>query len=73
MLENFAKLSVPFHHVVGNHELYNFDPMQLQKNLMTRGLYYDFSPHPGWRFIILNTYDVISHLICLGVCDERID
>lgn len=23
-------------------------------------MYYDFVPHPGWRFIVLDTYDVCA-------------
>ena len=55
-----------YHYVLGNHEYYNFNRSELM-NLMIpesqrqfcteKKLYYDFSPVPGYRFIVLDGYD----------------
>jgi manganese-dependent ADP-ribose/CDP-alcohol diphosphatase len=73
-LENGA----PFVNAIGNHELYNFSQDDLRRrlgmpheqltsgtardDLSTRPLYYSFSPHPGWRIIMLNGYEVSTAL-----------
>jgi len=52
---------VEVHHLIGNHELYNFGPTDLLK----RGFgcpregrfFYAFDPYPGWRFIVLNSME----------------
>lgn len=49
------------YHIIGNHELYNFTREQLDSLLNTtvdgKG-HYTFSPHPGWRFIIVDSYQL---------------
>mmetsp|Transcript_24525 Transcript_24525/g.43521 ORF Transcript_24525/g.43521 Transcript_24525/m.43521 type:complete len:462 (-) Transcript_24525:59-1444(-) len=54
-----------WHHAVGNHELYNFERDDLHRKLFVDKqhtspdrLYYSFSPHPGWRFLMLDAYDI---------------
>ncbi|EFJ36568.1 hypothetical protein SELMODRAFT_78013 [Selaginella moellendorffii] len=47
------------YHTIGNHCLYNLSRGQLQEILRIDGsFYYDFVPHPGFRFIVLDSYDV---------------
>ena len=50
---------------LGNHDYYAFSRSELHARLYrhipgtsTTKLYYDFSPHPAWRFISLDAYDV---------------
>lgn len=58
----------PVHHLVGNHELYNFPPQELERQLLcwkhgaTPAAYYDFVAEnaPGFRFVVLNCYGVSS-------------
>lgn len=57
-----------WHFVAGNHDLYCFTRKELKSVLHTHvefadksdghGLYYDFSPHEGYRFIVLDSFDV---------------
>lgn len=56
-----------YHFCIGNHCHYNFKrdelydfliPNSLKSNLPIGSLHYDWSPHPGWRFIFLDSYDV---------------
>ena len=70
--------SAPFVNAIGNHELYNFSPSDLRRHLgmphdqlssgtaqddpSTRPLHYTFSPHPGWRIVMLNGYEVSTEL-----------
>jgi manganese-dependent ADP-ribose/CDP-alcohol diphosphatase len=49
------------YHLIGNHDLYNFDRGALDQRLGTApggSSYYSFTPHSGWRFIILDSYDI---------------
>ena len=49
------------HHLIGNHDLYNFDRDTLHQHLNTTRdgqSYYSFSPYVGWRFIVLDPYDI---------------
>eukprot|EP00897_Mesotaenium_endlicherianum_P000925 jgi/Mesen1/10833/ME000093S10354 len=51
------------YHMIGNHCLYNFPRETLNKLLGIAeapdgGSYYEFSPHPGFRFVVLDGYDV---------------
>uniref|UniRef100_A0A7S4DXD0 Calcineurin-like phosphoesterase domain-containing protein n=1 Tax=Lotharella globosa TaxID=91324 RepID=A0A7S4DXD0_9EUKA len=60
------------HHAIGNHELYNFDREQLHSHLFKdktpplseapgatpSQLYYSFRPHPQWRFLLIDCYDI---------------
>ena len=48
-------------HLIGNHELYNFDRAELAARLHTapepgRVEYYSFAPAPGWRVLVLDPY-----------------
>ena len=58
-------------HLIGNHELYNFEhrdmpqrlqmPSELRQTLVSSpesGVrnFYSFSPRPGWRFVVLDSY-----------------
>jgi len=50
-----------FHNLIGNHELYNFDRIELMKYLYNPTsnpleFYYSVSPHPGFVFIFLDGY-----------------
>ena len=63
VLEVFSTYHGPVHHLVGNHELYNFKRPQLLKTLLKcttsdAKAYYDFSPAPGFRFVVLDSYEV---------------
>lgn len=55
-----------YHYILGNHDYYNFDRSELKQLLIPPShhdvceedtLYYNFSPYPGYRFIILDGYD----------------
>lgn len=81
VLKDIELTSIPFHHIWGNHELYNFNRDFLkQSKLNTSGMQdkqpnghgeeldetsnppdyyaYHFSPHPKFRIILLDTYDL---------------
>lgn len=62
--------------VLGNHEYYNFDrekilcsliPASVRPYCSPSKLYYSFSPHPGYRFIILDGYELS---VMGGICPE---
>ena len=61
---------IPIYHAIGNHELYNFtwdelshylncekSDSQAQQVISQDEFYHSFSPCPGWRFIMLNSYE----------------
>lgn len=63
----------PFHYAFGNHDYYCFSREELHRNMTPqelhetttlggpcspKKLYYDFSPFPGWRFLMIDSYDV---------------
>lgn len=63
----FMQLVGPVHHLVGNHELYNFPPKELERQLLcwshgATPAYYDFTSEtaPQFRFIVLNCYGISS-------------
>lgn len=62
VLREWAPLAaepVAVERVIGNHELYNFDRESCSR--LIPGItpwYRSFSPVPGWRFVVLDTYDV---------------
>jgi len=68
VLEVFGKLKCPRVDVLGNHEFYNFKRDQLPSVLNVAGkhsdgverTYYSFRPHPGWRVIVLNSFDIAT-------------
>lgn len=50
--------NIKLYSVVGNHDLYNFSLNELSQKLkIPFNGYYHFSPFPGFRFVVLNTYD----------------
>ncbi|KAI1232278.1 Manganese-dependent ADP-ribose/CDP-alcohol diphosphatase, partial [Lamprotornis superbus] len=70
VLDVLGQLSVPVHHAWGNHELYNFSRARLvQTGLYSRAAggsagpadrechAYHWSPAPGLRLVVLDTYD----------------
>ncbi|KAK9808721.1 hypothetical protein WJX72_002505 [[Myrmecia] bisecta] len=58
----FARLGKPVYHMLGNHCLYNLPREELNTQLGISGVdggsYYSFSPHPRWRFVVLDGYEV---------------
>lgn len=65
VLARLANIDVPVRHVLGNHCLANFSRTQLIETLrmdvpQAREAigFYSFSPHPRWRFVVLDTCDV---------------
>jgi len=48
-------LDYKVYHLIGNHELYNFSRSELEDKLCYG--YYHFSPHPQWRFILLDAFE----------------
>ncbi|CAI5469884.1 unnamed protein product [Closterium sp. Yama58-4] len=53
----------PTYHMIGNHCLYNLPRVTLNKMLAIPTAadncsYYDFSPFPNFRFVVLDSYDV---------------
>lgn len=65
----FQNLQVPVYHVLGNHELYNFNrsfylhspvnsALSVNAQSVTNQFYYSFSPHPKLRFIAVDSYEV---------------
>eukprot|EP00696_Hemimastix_kukwesjijk_P013658 gnl/Hemi2/27104_TR9105_c0_g2_i1.p1 gnl/Hemi2/27104_TR9105_c0_g2~~gnl/Hemi2/27104_TR9105_c0_g2_i1.p1 ORF type:complete len:221 (-),score=29.58 gnl/Hemi2/27104_TR9105_c0_g2_i1:3-665(-) len=60
VLEVFARLDrVPVYHIIGNHCLYNFPRGELCARLGLPALgYYSFEPHPAWRVLVLDAYDI---------------
>ncbi|RXN31266.1 manganese-dependent ADP-ribose CDP-alcohol diphosphatase [Labeo rohita] len=72
VIKEFEKSSADVHHVWGNHEFYNFCRETLLasslnsaakagcgSDLMADDIYaYEFSPAPGFRFVVLDSYDV---------------
>ncbi|GMH31429.1 hypothetical protein Nepgr_033272 [Nepenthes gracilis] len=58
----FEKFNGPVYHMIGNHCLYNLPRKELLPLLKIpnrNGLaYYDFSPAPSYRFIVLDAFDV---------------
>lgn len=57
-----------FHFCFGNHCHYNFNRYELRENFIKKyislsneaplELHYEWTPHPNWRFIFLDSYDV---------------
>ncbi|ONK72897.1 uncharacterized protein A4U43_C04F24660 [Asparagus officinalis] len=59
VLEEFEKSSAPVYHIIGNHCLYNLprDKLMSLLKVPTSHGYYDFSPIPEYRFVVLDTFD----------------
>eukprot|EP01130_Rhizamoeba_saxonica_P017123 TRINITY_DN8166_c0_g1_i2.p1 TRINITY_DN8166_c0_g1~~TRINITY_DN8166_c0_g1_i2.p1 ORF type:complete len:306 (-),score=53.95 TRINITY_DN8166_c0_g1_i2:24-941(-) len=48
------------YNIMGNHELYNFSEEQCKTLLFGNvdNFYHDFSPYSGWRFVVLNSFEI---------------
>ena len=65
-----------WHCCIGNHELYCFTREELQREIFhaapaPRQMYYDFSPTPGLRFVVLDGYDVSTIAASDGEASTR--
>ncbi|XP_042502343.1 manganese-dependent ADP-ribose/CDP-alcohol diphosphatase isoform X1 [Macadamia integrifolia] len=62
VVQEFEKFNGPVYHMIGNHCLYNLPREKLLPLLKIPTLeghaYYDFSPSPEYRFVVLDGYDV---------------
>ncbi|GAB4813996.1 hypothetical protein N2152v2_001042 [Parachlorella kessleri] len=67
VLQRFERLQLPVLHMLGNHCLYNHPRDELNRRLGIDKFkqypslphsYYTYSPHPGWRFVVCDGYDV---------------
>ena len=73
-LKDVAKIAnMQIHYAMGNHDYYAFDRKELYEHFTPpdtalgdslggscspQKLYYDWTPFPGWRFVMLDSYDV---------------
>ena len=68
VLDHFDLLQKPHYHMLGNHCLYNLPRPELNAQLGISSYtpegqpehvsYYSFEPHPEWRFVVLDAYDI---------------
>ncbi|KAA8540756.1 hypothetical protein F0562_024325 [Nyssa sinensis] len=62
VVDEFETFNGPVHHMIGNHCLYNLPRDKLLPLLKIPGCdgraYYDFSPIPEYRFVVLDGYDI---------------
>ncbi|KAL9272801.1 Manganese-dependent ADP-ribose/CDP-alcohol diphosphatase-like protein, partial [Drosera capensis] len=62
VVAEFEKFDGPVYHMIGNHCLYNLPRDELVPMLRIPGrsglAYYEFSPTPDYRFVVLDAYDV---------------
>lgn len=65
VLDILDELDRPVYHMIGNHCLYNHPRHILNAKLAivehqgaAEHSYYSVVPHPGWRFVVLDGYDV---------------
>lgn len=62
VVKEFDIFNGPVYHMIGNHCLYNLPREQLLPQLRIPSLdhiaYYDFSPIPEYRFVVLDAYDI---------------
>ncbi|XP_057787910.1 manganese-dependent ADP-ribose/CDP-alcohol diphosphatase-like [Salvia miltiorrhiza] len=62
IVNEFSLFNGPIYHMIGNHCLYNLSRETLlpMLNIPTTDLhaYYDFSPVPEYRFVVLDGYDI---------------
>uniref|UniRef100_A0A7S4R3V2 Calcineurin-like phosphoesterase domain-containing protein n=1 Tax=Ditylum brightwellii TaxID=49249 RepID=A0A7S4R3V2_9STRA len=71
-LAEFDKIDCDTYHLVGNHELYNFNRTQLAQAAWLKhgnAEYYSFTPHDNWRIIVLDPYQL--SLMGLDANDPR--
>lgn len=61
VIAEFEKFDGPIYHMIGNHCLYNLPRKKLVSLLKMPSVsghaYYDFSPTPEYRFVVLDAYD----------------
>ena len=72
VLQHFSKLQCDkVIHVIGNHELYNFDRETLRDRLLKPWRqnhdYFSVSPVPGIKFVVIDAYDVST----IGAASEE--
>ncbi|WOK96595.1 hypothetical protein Cni_G05302 [Canna indica] len=62
VIKEFNGFNGPTYHMIGNHCLYNLPRNELISLFKMPSFdghaYYDFSPSPGYRFVILDAYDI---------------
>ena len=65
VVDTFRKYDGQIHHVIGNHELYNFSRESLRQKMFyptvsneNDGIYYDFTVNSHYRFVILDCYEI---------------
>ncbi|KAK7330551.1 hypothetical protein VNO77_24746 [Canavalia gladiata] len=62
IVDEFHKFKGPVYHLIGNHCLYNLPRSKLLPLLKIQSFdghaYYDFSPVPEYRFVVLDGYDI---------------
>lgn len=62
VVNEFEKFNGPAYHMIGNHCLYNLPRHRLLPLLKIPSVdgraYYDFSPTPEYRFVVLDGYDI---------------
>ncbi|ONK80773.1 uncharacterized protein A4U43_C01F21570 [Asparagus officinalis] len=63
IVEEFQKFDGPVYHMIGNHCLYNLPREKLTSVLKIPSpgdgtAYYEFSPSPGFRIVVLDPYDI---------------
>jgi len=59
VLQQFERAPAPVYHLVGNHELYNFNRFELRDLIPNiHPWYHSFRPAPGWRVVVLDAYDL---------------
>ncbi|KAF7806021.1 manganese-dependent ADP-ribose/CDP-alcohol diphosphatase-like [Senna tora] len=62
LADEFEIFEGPVYHIIGNHCLYNLPRSKLLPLLKIQSpechAYYDFSPVPGYRFVVLDGYDI---------------
>lgn len=62
LVREFEKFEGPVYHMIGNHCLYNLPREELLPLLKIPGrdgnAYYDFSPTPEYRIVVLDGYDI---------------
>jgi len=50
---------IPIYHLIGNHELYNFNREECKEKIPNIYPWYrSFTPVKGWRFIVLDSYEI---------------
>jgi len=59
VLAEFARVRAPVHHIIGNHELYNFNRRECAELIPNITPWYrSWRPANGWRMIILDPYEL---------------